>query len=844
MGQTLVTDSLLAHYRIVSKIGAGGMGEVYLAEDTRLARRVALKILPANLATDGTRLQRFVQEAKSASALNHPNILTVHEIGHADSVHFIAIEFIEGETLRQHLKSAHMKLSDTLNVAMQAADALAAAHEVGIIHRDIKPENIMLRKRDGYVKVLDFGLAKLIEQPPVTVNREAPTQSLFKTEEGVVMGTVTYMSPEQATGLKVDARTDIWSLGVVLYEMVAGCLPFEGSTMSELLASILNHKESPPLARFARDVPPELERIVEKALRKDREERYQTAKDMLLDLRRLKQKLEVEAEIERTVPPELSSATGEARPSGRQKSVSTAQASAAETVIVESSRTTSGTEHIITEIKRHKLGVTIALAAIILLSVAGIAYYFIFARGNNPAAIDSIAVLPLVNTSGDPDTEYLSDGISEALINSLTELQQLRVIARSTAFRYKGKEVDPKAVGQELNVRAVLMGRVRQVGDTLNIQVDLVDATTGAQLWGEEYERKVSDTLSVKQTIAREVTEKLRLRLSGDEQRLLVRRDTTNAEVYQFYLRGRFFWNKRTADGIRKAMEQFQQAIDRDPNFALGHVGLADCYLTLEEYAGVPASETLPKARAAADRALQIDDSLAEAHASSAVIYKKLWRWAEAEKEYKRAINLNPNYATVHHWFAIYLYARGQVDEALTEIKRAQALDPLSPIISSNLAIVYLLKNDPSSAIELCKRIIELDPGYPTVREQLGWAYLKQRRYQEATVEFQRAVELSGRASLHLSSLGYCYAFTGKRAEALAILKELEEKYAERKAIAKDLAGVYAGLGNKDQAFAWLEKSFEQRSGELPYITTHFHFDDLRSDPRYANLLRRMGLQP
>jgi Flp pilus assembly protein TadD len=374
--------------------------------------------------------------------------------------------------------------------------------------------------------------------------------------------------------------------------------------------------------------------------------------------------------------------------------------------------------------------------------------------------------------------------------------------------------------------------------------VDLVDATTGAQLWGEEYERKFSDIISVKQAIALEVTEKLRLRLSSEEQRRLVKRDTTNAEVYQFYLRGRFFWNKRTADGIRKAMEQFQLAIDRDPNYALGHVGLADCFLLLEQYAGVPASGTLPKARAAADRALQIDDSLAEAHASSAVIYRKLWRWAEAEKEYKRAISLNPNYPTVHQWFAVYFYIRGQLDDAMREIKRAQELDPLSPVISNNLSIVYLLKNDPSSAIEQGNRIIELDPGYPGAREQIGWAYLKQRRYEEATAEFQRAVELSRRASTYLSSLGYCYGVTGRRAEAVAILKELEEKYAQHKAIAKDLAGVYAGLGDKDQAFAWLETGFEQRSGDLTNITWHFCFEDLRSDPRYADLVRRMGLQP
>jgi TolB-like protein/Tfp pilus assembly protein PilF len=596
------------------------------------------------------------------------------------------------------------------------------------------------------------------------------------------------------------------------------------------------------LARFAREVPAELERIVEKALRKDREERYQSAKDMLLDLKRLKQKLEVEAEIERTVPPELRSAPGEARASGGQEAVSTAQASAAQTATVESARSTSSAD-IITEIKRHKRGVAIALAAVILLSVAGIAYYFYFARSSNKA-IDSIAVLPFANTSGDPNTEYLSDGISEALINSLTELQQLKVIARATAFRYKGKEVDPQAVGRELNVRAVLMGRVRQMGETLNIQVDLVDATTGAQLWGQEFERKVSDVLSVKQTIAREVTEKLRLRLSGEDQRRLVKRDTTNAEAYQFYLRGRYFWNKRTAEGLRKAMEQFQQAVDRDPNYALGYVGLADSYLLLEPYSGIPSSASLPKARAAADRALQIDDSLPEAHTSSAYVSQQMWHSAEAEEEYKRAISLNPNYPTAHHWFGWYFQTKRQFDDALREIKRAQELDPLSPVISAQLADVYLLTNDPSSAVERCKRVIELDPSFPGAHVCLGFAYLKQQYYEEATAEFQKGVDLSGRTANVLSNLGYCYAVTRRRAEALRILKELEEKYASREVTGQHIAAVYAGLGEKDQAFAWLERDFQQRSGQLPTITWRIQFEDLRTDPRYADLVRRMGLKP
>jgi serine/threonine-protein kinase len=835
----------LSRYEVRSLIGAGGMGEVYLAQDTQLERTVALKVLPESVAADKQRMQRFIREAKTASALNHPNILTIFEIGHADATHFIATEFIEGETLRQRLTSSRMKLSDALSIAIQTADAIAAAHEAGVIHRDIKPENIMLRKRDGYVKVLDFGLAKLITQPPVTVDPEAATKQLFKTEEGVVLGTLLYMSPEQARGLEADARTDIWSLGVVLYEMVAGCLPFEGATMSEVLASILHEKEPPPLSRFAREVPAELERIVEKALRKDAGERYQTAKDLLIDVKQLKHKLEVDAEIERTVPPELRSATDKAKPSGGKEVVATTQASVAQTTRVESAPTTSSAEYIIAEIKRHKRGMAAVLAAIILLSIAGVAYYFYYARSGSRGAFDSIAVLPLVNTSNDPNLEYLSDGISESLINSLTELQQLRVVARTTAFRYKGKEVDPQAVGRELNVRAVLMGRVRQLGDALDIQVDLIDASTGAQLWGEKYERKVSDALAVKQTIAREVTEKLRLRLSGEDERRLVKRDTTNAEAYHSYLRGRYFWNKRTADGIKKAIEQFQQAIERDPNYALGYVGLADSYGLLEEYAGIPTSETLPKARAAADRAVQLDDSLSEAHVSSAFIFWQSWQWAEAEAEYKRAISLNPNYPTAHHWLSIYFRAKLQLEDSLREIKRAQELDPLSPVINQNVAEVYLLKNDLTSAVEQCKRIIDLDPTFPGAHDELGFAYLKQQHYEEASAEFQKTVELSGGASRYLGDLGYCYAVTGKRAEALSIVKELEKRYARREAIGQYLAYVYAGLGDKDQAFAWLERDFQQRSGiRLPFIQWWFTFENLRSDPRYADLVRRMGLTP
>lgn len=484
-----------------------------------------------------------------------------------------------------------------------------------------------------------------------------------------------------------------------------------------------------------------------------------------------------------------------------------------------------------------------AISVVSALVLAGSAYLYL-SGVKNAALKNSIVVLPLVNEGNDPNTEYLSEGISEALINSLTELQQLRVIARSTAFRYKGKDVDPQQVGRDLNVQTVLMGRVRQMDDTLNVQVDLVDATTGAQLWGQEYERNASDVLEVKQAIAREVTEKLRLKLSGEEQQRLVKRDTTNAEAYEFYLRGRYYWNKRTVDGIRKAMGQFQQAIDKDPNYALGYVGLADCYLLLGDYAGVPSNETLPKARVAVDRALQLDDSLCEAHTSLASIYQRLWRWAEAEEEFKRAISLNPNYPTAHHWFADYYVAKRQFDDALKELKRAQELDPLSPIIGTTTAFVYLLKNNPDSAIEQCRRVIEVDPNFPAAHLYLGWSYLKQEHYKEAIAEFQRTVDSSGRTAFYLANLGYCYAVTGRPSDALAILKELEEKHARREAFGFHLAEVYSGLGDKEQAFAWLERDFQQRNDSLSGITAELGFEVLRSDPRYADLVRRMGLNP
>jgi serine/threonine-protein kinase len=455
----------------------------------------------------------------------------------------------------------------------------------------------------------------------------------------------------------------------------------------------------------------------------------------------------------------------------------------------------------------------------------------------------SIAILPFENATRNTETEYLSDGISEALINSLSELPQLKIIARSTAFRYKGKQIDPQSVGRDLTVQTVLMGVVRQVGDRLNVQVDLVDATTGSQLWGQEYERKLADLVAVKQALVREVTEKLRLKLTGKQQQRLTQRDTTDAEAYQSYLKGRYYWNKRTAENLTKAIEQFQQAADKDPNYALAYAGLSDCYSLLEGYAGTPANQTWPKAKAFAERALQLDSSLAEAHTSLGYAYNGLWRWAEAEEEFKRAIKLNPNYSTAHHWYSLCLLDVGRHAEGKAEINRAYELDPLSLIIGITVTYPYLAEGDASFSIAQSKRVIDLDPNFPRGHEYLGLAYLQERRYSEAIAELQKGAELSGRERWPLRDLGYGYAISGKRVEAEAVLKELAEKYEKGQAIGQDLAALYAALGDKDQAFAWLEKDFQTRSGLLAWTRWTPAFESLRSDPRFADLLRRMGFK-
>ena len=831
---TILSGTWLGRYEIRSQLGAGGMGEVYLAQDTKLDRRVALKILPADVAAHQDRMKRFVQEAKAASALNHPNIITIYEIDQADSVHFIATEFIDGETLRRRMKTAPIKLSEVLDIATQIGSALSAAHAAGIVHRDVKPENIMLR-RDGFVKVLDFGLAKLVQTSGPAIDTQAATRPLVQTEPGRVMGTVAYMSPEQVRGLDLDARTDIWSLGVVLYEMLAGQVPFGGETSSHISVSILE-KDPAPLTRHAHELPAELDRIVTKALTKDREERYQTAKDLLIDLRNLKRKLEVDAEIDRTVPSELRSAAS----TGGQGALATAPGVAPATATT--APAASSAEYIISEIRQHKQAAAIAIVALVLGAV-GLGFY-LQAR-NTEVAIDSIAVLPFVNQNSDPNDEWLSDGVTESIINSLTQLPNLKVVARSSVFRYEGRATDPLVAGKELGVRAILTGRVLQRGDNLLVSAELVDVRDNKQLWGEHYNRKLVDIIAIQEEIAKQISENLRLHLAGDKQNLLTKRYTQNTEAYELYLKGRFFFNKRTEEDIKKAIDYFQQAIAKDPYDALAYTGLSDALAGLVFPVGAVAPrESMPRARDAAMQALAIDNTLGEAHASLAyVTFFYDWNWQVAEQEFKRALDLNPNNADTHHWYSHYLMSQHRIDESLSESRRALELSPLDLILNIHMGWHYLYARQYDAALEQLNKVVDMDRNFAQAYPWLGLIDEQKSKYPEAIAAFKSAIDLfPGGSTQAQAELGHAYAVSGKKEQALKMIAELQELAKSKYVSPYQIATIYAGLGDKDQAFAWLEKAYQERSDWLVNLNRDQRLDTLHSDPRFADLVRRMGL--
>ena len=834
---TLTAGTNLGPYQIRSQLGAGGMGEVYLAYDPRLERSVALKVLPPELADDVRRMRRFIQEAKTTSSLNHPNLLTIYEIGQEGPIHFIATEFVDGVTLRDRMRTP-LQLNEILRIVIQVSEALAAAHEAGVVHRDIKPENIMLRRRDQIVKVLDFGLAKLTEEfvESEVSDPDASTRMIFRTEPSVIMGTMRYMSPEQARGLPVDARTDIWSAGVVLYEMIAHHPPFSGPTTSDLLVSILD-REPASLTESVPDTPPELLRIIKRTLTKDREKRYQSIKDLAVDLENLRWELEVNQERNRSGASLAQPVTGSGQFTTHETAVPATSSLEEKTYPTQQ---LSSTGHIVTGIRQLNRGVLVAFAVLVVLVMGGVYYY---TSRSAARTIDSIAVLPFVNSDGDPNMEYLSDGITESLTDSISQLPNVSVIAHSSVFRYKGRNADPQTVGRELGVRAVLLGRIVQRGDRLIVNVELVDVENSRRLWGGQYDRRPSDILAVQSEISREISEQLRSRLTNEEEKRLTKHYTENTEAYQDYLKGRYYWNKRTGDDLKKAIDYFNQAIAKDPAYALAYAGLADCYIVIPNYSDVTTQEAAIKGKAAAQKALEIDDSLAEAHTSLGGIKSDFeWDFAGAETEFKRAVTLNPNYATAHHWYAQFLSPQGRHDEAIAEIKRAQLLDPLSLIINAVAGDTYVKARQYDAAIDQLRKTIEMDKNFILAYRYLGNAYLEKGMYNEAIAAFQTADTLAGQSAERTESLRRAYTTGGPDSfwrKQLEWLKADSEKGPlQDYAVAK----VYARLGDKEQAITWLEKALRVRDPYIVYLKTDPPFDKFRSDSRVIDLMRRVGL--
>ncbi|MBI4470830.1 MAG: protein kinase, partial [Acidobacteria bacterium] len=808
-------------YRIVSRLGAGGMGEVYLAQDHRLGRQVALKLLPDYFTTDASRVKRFKQEARAASAISHPNIATLYDIGDVDGVSYIAMEYVQGETLAAKIQAGSLDSTQVIDIGIQVADALKEAHKQSIIHRDIKSGNIMITP-DGHVKVVDFGLARVARTEEAALSGDGVLPAT--TEPGLVMGTVAYMSPEQALGRATDQRTDLFSLGVVLYEMTTGRLPFSGASTSETIDKIV-HAQPEALARFNYTLAPRLEQIIRKCLEKEPDRRYQSARDLSIDLKNLKRDQEA--------------GTAGERWSSRRR-------------------------------------VALARLTIVTLALAGAGIYWFNGRGE---AIDSIAVMPFANTSGDPNLDYLGDGISESITSSLSALPELKVIARISLSPYRGRDADPRALGRELGVRALLTGQVVHNGENISIVVELVDTRDNRRIWGERYNRNVRDILVVQETISREISEKLRLRLTGDEKIRLTKRYTDNTEAYRYYLKGRFYFNNTTVkDRYWKSIEYYNKAIQIDPNYALAYSGLADSYELLTHDGNtndrVPASESMPRARAAALKALEIDDTLAEAHTSLGlikVIYD--WDFTGAEKEFKRAIELNPSYPYAHVWYGLYLTrVKGQVDEGIVELNRGLELDPFSRRLYVLLVVALNPVGRYDQVIVHMQRALEFYE-FGLFHEALGRAYEGKGLYEAALAEY-------GKAN-NQGAIGRLYASWGKKGEARKVIAGLEERLKESDDVGVYLilaeihtalgerdravgwlkkldeqskgppwesvyrrAKLWVDLGEIDRAFQWLERAYLQRPYRLAYINTAPGFDGIRSDPRFADLLRRIGLPP
>ncbi|MBA2525298.1 MAG: protein kinase [Pyrinomonadaceae bacterium] len=841
MNKELEPNMNLSHYHIVAKIGAGGMGEVYLAQDTKLDRKVALKILPADLAANQDRMRRFVQEAKAAAALNHPNIATIHEISESDGTNFIAMEFVDGETLREKIHREKSELKVLLKHLLQVAEGLAKAHGSGIVHRDLKPDNIMIT-RDGHAKILDFGLAKLIEpqQPSQTSSEGASGLATAILQQhstpGTILGTVGYMSPEQAQGKtkEIDHRSDIFSFGCILFEVATGRKAFEGKDALDSLHKIV-HAPTPQIKDFNADAPDELQRIVRRCLAKEAEDRYQTIKDVAIEVRELRRELEG-AGIDTTVPPSTGSEA--ARPSGAEATRGETFSATTSAPPASLSTRASSAEYVISGINQHKLAAAIAVIVFVIGVVALIAYLH---PRNTEIAIESIAVLPFENQNQDPNSDYLSDGLTESIINSLTQVSNLKVIARSSVFRYKGKQTDPFVAGKELGVRAVLTGRLQQRSNDLIVSTELIDLRDNKQLWGERYERKLADILNVQDDIARQISDHLRWRLSGEQKGQLAKRQTENTEAYQLYLKGRYYFYKGTEDGISKALEYSNQAVENDPNYALAYAGLADAYYGLADLKYAP-KDSMPKMKAAAQKALKIDETLAEAHNSLAIVsYQYEWDWVTAEREFKRAIELNAGYAYAHHQYGWLLALSGRQDEAIREFTQALQLDPLNLLITVDNNVPYSLSKQYDRGLEFARKGEEMDANFYLAHYVQGWIYDKKGEYEKSINKLQKARQLENQPWV-FCWLGHAYAASGDRANAQKIIDELNELSKQRYVSPYFTAEVYAGLRDKEKTIQYLEKAYEDKSVWLIWLKTENIFDFLRTDSRFQDLMHRVGL--